>query len=392
MSYNRGSSDRLSAERGQTIILVAVAMVGLLGMVALAIDVVTLYVARSEMQRAADAAALAGAKAFVESGYTSDPTNITRQALAQNMATAVIGSIVQQNRVAGVAPHLAPGSPDFTNLAIFPGNPQVSVTLQRTDLPTFFARIWGSRLATVSATAVAEAYNPSNAPPNSPPLTPKSVKPMMVVNVPPNQFIDPATFIPKPGLIGQPLTLGPCGTPPCGTNTFRPAVVDPASPKFCPACQGVTDYENGVECADTTTYACGSALTPINVDIALTDPTLGNRTNLGLQCMTNNPAQDTIDTTELTAGTGPAHITAGSGPQSGHFVTTSRSIASLPVIDSPSATTVHVIGFLQVFVDSSTNTNVTAHILNAVGCGNPGAGVPVSGGGYSTIPVRLIHN
>jgi uncharacterized membrane protein len=61
-------------------------MVGLLGMVALAIDVVTLYVARSEMQRAADAAALAGAKAFVESGYTSDPTNITRQALAQNMA------------------------------------------------------------------------------------------------------------------------------------------------------------------------------------------------------------------------------------------------------------------------------------------------------------------
>ena len=37
-------------------------------MAALAIDVTTLYVARGEMQRAADAAALAGAKAFVDSG------------------------------------------------------------------------------------------------------------------------------------------------------------------------------------------------------------------------------------------------------------------------------------------------------------------------------------
>lgn len=105
--------------------------------------------------------------------------------------------------------------------------------------------------------------------------------------------------------------------------------------------------------------------------------------------MTNNPAQDTIDTTDLTAGTGPAHITAGSGPLSGNFVTTSRSIAALPVIDSPTANTVHVIGFLQVFVDSSTAANVQAHILNVVGCGNPGAGAPVLGGGYTAIPVRF---
>ena len=389
---NRGklSFHRRAGERGQTIILVAVAMVGLLGMVALSIDVVTLYVARSETQRAADAAALAGAKAFVDSGYTSDPSP-ARQILAQDMATAVISSIVQQNRVAGVPPQLAPGSPDFTKLATNPGDPQVSVTLQRTDLPTFFARIWGSRLATVSANAVAEAYNPSNAPPNYPPLTPKSVKPMMVVNVLPNQFIDPVTFIPKPGLIGQPLTLAPCGAPPCATNTFRPALVDPASPKLCPACSGVTDYENGVECSDSTTYACGSTVPPINVDIGLTDPLLGTRTNQSLQCMTNHPAEDTLDATDLLAGTGPARISAGSGPFSGHLVTTSRSIASLPVIDSPTANTVHVIGFLQVFVDASTPTNVTAHILNVVGCGNPGAGAPVLGGGYSPIPVRLIH-
>ncbi len=70
---NSGKSHlhRRSGERGQTIILVAVSLVSLLAMAALAIDVVTLYVARSEMQRAADAAALAGAKAFVDSGVTS---------------------------------------------------------------------------------------------------------------------------------------------------------------------------------------------------------------------------------------------------------------------------------------------------------------------------------
>jgi Flp pilus assembly protein TadG len=318
MSDNRVTSSRRWAERGQTIVLVAVAMVSLLAMAALAIDVTTLYVARGEMQRAADAAALAGAKAFVDSGVTTDPSP-ARQTLAGTMATQVINSILPQNNVSGGPPVLVVATPDFTR----PGNPQLSVTLQRDNLPTFFARIWGTRLATVSATAVAEAYNPSSAPPNYPPITPKCVKPMMVVNVPPNQFVDPVAFTPKPGLIGQPLTLVPCGTPPCGTNTFRPAVVDAASPKFCPACQGGTDYQNGVECCDTATYACGSTAVPKNVDIGLTDPLLGTKTNQSLQCMTNNPAQDTLDATDLMAGTGPARITAGSGPQLGNLVTTS---------------------------------------------------------------------
>ena len=377
---------RRRGEHGQTIILVAVAMVGLLGMAALAIDVVTLYVARSEMQRAADAAALAGAKAFVDSGVTSDPTNLTRQGTAQLMAQQVITSLLPLNSVSGAPPVQAPGSPafDFTRV----GNPQVTVTLQRTDLPTFFARIWGSRLSTVSATAVAEAYNPSNAPAGYPPITPKCVKPMMVTNVAPNQFVDPATFVPTPGLIGTSITLTPCGGTGCGTNQFRPALVDPATPKLCPACQGAFDYENGIECCDTTVYACGSTSTPVNVDTTMSSPGLmGAKTNNGLQCMTNNPAQDTIDTTDLTAGTGPAHITAGSGPQSGNLVTTSRSIATLPIIDSPTTPSVHVIGFLQVFVDTSTPATVTAHVLNIVGCGNPGAGAAVLGGA-GTLPFQ----
>jgi uncharacterized membrane protein len=55
-------------ERGITIVLVAISLLSLLGMAALAIDVSTLYMAHGEAQRAADAAALAGARMFALSG------------------------------------------------------------------------------------------------------------------------------------------------------------------------------------------------------------------------------------------------------------------------------------------------------------------------------------
>jgi len=84
-------SRRRHHERGQTIILVAISLVSLLAMAALAIDIVTLYAARSEMQRAADAAALAGAKAIADSGITTlllaDPNFATVQSWASTAAT-----------------------------------------------------------------------------------------------------------------------------------------------------------------------------------------------------------------------------------------------------------------------------------------------------------------
>src|SRR5438874_650609 len=62
----RSISRKQSQERGQTIALVALTIVTLLAMAALAIDVVTLYVAKGEVQRADDADALVAAKAFVD--------------------------------------------------------------------------------------------------------------------------------------------------------------------------------------------------------------------------------------------------------------------------------------------------------------------------------------
>ncbi len=64
-------------ERGVTMVLVAVAMVAIVAMAALSIDIVTLYLAREEAQRSADAAALAAARVLSVSGITGDPSNST---------------------------------------------------------------------------------------------------------------------------------------------------------------------------------------------------------------------------------------------------------------------------------------------------------------------------
>jgi hypothetical protein len=429
---------RRRGERGQTIILVAVSLVTLLAMAALAIDVVTLYVARGEMQRAADAAALAGAKAFVDSGVTSDPTNASRQALAQTMATQVIRDILLQNRVSGVGPSQVAGSPafDFTR----PGNPQVTVSIQRTNLPTFFSRIWGSRVATVSASAVAEAYNASNSQistGNYVPITPKCVKPLLVANQDPattSGFIDVTSGAAvATNVVGEQITLYPActGTGGVGTCTvlnpnppkanspvpgpahylnYIAAQVTPNANNLCPTCSGVPDFEQSVECCDFNAYSCGAAAVKIFTDTTIRHGQLRNETNNGVQCLIGGGAADTLDPTSLpgfSAGTEPVRITAGSGPLSGNLVTTSNSIVNLPIIDTtnPLPTTpgaqVTVIGFLQVFIDGSNtvpsppagnHAEVQAHILNVVGCGNaPAAGAPVSGGGVSPIPVRLIH-
>ena len=54
-------------------------------MAVLAIDIVTLYVASGQAQKTADAAALAGAKVFVSSGFTSGQLGLPSSAAAQTL-------------------------------------------------------------------------------------------------------------------------------------------------------------------------------------------------------------------------------------------------------------------------------------------------------------------
>src|SRR5579864_420692 len=100
----------LHGERGITMILVAIAMVAIIAMAALSIDVVTLYLAKQEAQRSADAAALAAARVISMSGITGTATTDTDPPYWQaicggntGIATKAATAVGTQNSVGNVA-------------------------------------------------------------------------------------------------------------------------------------------------------------------------------------------------------------------------------------------------------------------------------------------------
>lgn len=220
---------RPHSERGVTMILVAVAMVAIIAMAALSIDVITLYLAKEEAQRTADAAALAAARVLSMSGITGDPLNVSalRSTVCgpAGIATQAAQAVAAQNAVGSLAAstvnvtYSAPGvaaNADCTSLtsAVFGVNPLVTVQIQQAALPTFFSRIWGNSANTVSATATAEAFNPSNSNAGSSPNTtvlPRCVKPWVVPNRDPLNPPQNASgfYCDQPGTAGNP-GPGPC--------------------------------------------------------------------------------------------------------------------------------------------------------------------------------------
>src|SRR5207247_11250660 len=146
---------------------------------------------------------LAGANTFVSSGFTSgqlgDTTSGGAQSLACNGSTGFADleaqAVANRNPIAGVA-----ATTVTTSCTWAASNPQITVSVQRTGLPSFFARIWGGGSATVSRTAKAEAYNPSG---QSVPVQVHSVKPWLIPNGIPATYFDTTTYNIKPGIIGQ---------------------------------------------------------------------------------------------------------------------------------------------------------------------------------------------
>jgi hypothetical protein len=204
-----------SNERGVTIALVAAAMVGIISMAALSIDIGTLYEAKAQAQRAADAAALTAARIISTSGITGDPNNTSsswQPTCGGSGSTATLAAIsiaqAQSNFVAGSAIPAAQvnvtygaGSSGGSNSdcaglgQAFAVNPMVTVKVQQTNLPIFFARVFslvgGSFSSTsVSAAATAEVFNPSNSGDFASgggvvPVQPRCVKPWIVPNMDP---------------------------------------------------------------------------------------------------------------------------------------------------------------------------------------------------------------
>ncbi len=418
-------------ERGQTILLVAISLVAMLGLSALAIDVVTLYVSRAEAQRAADSGALAGAQMLVTLGVTADPCNAALQNAAIGLVTTQAQAVAQKNNIAGApAQMIAVNFPNQGSIGTCPGafgiNPQVMVNLQRTGLPTFFSRIWGPSLGSVSATATAEAYNPSDAGSVSTsgtvvPIAPRCPKPILLPNCDPtstgtgvcdgvsNTLVNPVTgAISRPGaggVIGQivmmlkancGITAG-CTPSPPAVGQYYPLGLPATALHLCPGCSTSSGgFQQDLECCNASTLACGQ---PASVDYTLNPNGVGQAAATGGQCLIHqNPGggQDSI-IQEFPAifTAGPNNPFVGTSVQANDIVMNSDSVITIPLYDGlttpQTGTPVTIIGYLQVFVDMvNADGSMKVTVLNVSGCGNAPTGAAIQGAATS-VPVRLIQ-
>ena len=438
------------SERGQTILLVAISMMALLAMAALAVDVTTLYIARGEAEKAAAAGALAGAKTFVTSGFTSGglgtPSSATAQSLVCNNSTGFADlqakTAAVQNLIAGKAPASVTTTCSFPN----PQNPRISVSVRGTGLPTFFGRIWGAFSGQVTAVSSAEAYNPSG---QSSPVEVASVKPWLVANcdygnqVPallnPNcpvavsgglninadYFVDPGSgygianngsFIGQPIKLHQvlPTVLPGIPMPSLLESYFALDIPIDAASASCPATSSVNcggldpaspGYPETIACANSKPIRCGD-----QVKIAAGGGILlsGNAVDAP-KCLIHSSDNGLNKGQDIFSGGvigDPITIEGGSNNpdvalQGKINISRSDSVVTVPLWDGngpllgPGAT-VKVVGFMQLGIRevqpglAGLTTEIDGTILNVSGCGTA-SGATVSGAKISPIPVRLVQ-
>jgi hypothetical protein len=444
---SRARVSRTERESGFTLLLVAVAMVAIIAMAALAIDLVTLYLAREEAQRSADAGAIAGARILSLSGVTGDPDNnpisgttTTPWTPACTLAQQVAQAAAQQDGVDSASPvptvtfsynGVAYSDCNIGSGTAFGLNPQVQVQVVRNSLPTLFSRIWGTASNTVSATATAEAYNSSESGNYTPsgdivPVAPRCVKPWVIPNTDPrgsgsqivsthrgrivNAGINETGS--SNGIIGETFSLtNPCGGfGNCqklgnGTTTASPGSYAPAliltspAPTAVPSCATGSDFQEAVGGCDVATqYQCG---TPNGAQLNYTiNPASDIQT--AVNCLIRAGAgYDTLNN-----ATFPFQIVAGPGNpyvSTGQPVTSSTSIVTLPIFNStgnwPNAggnnqPQITIIGFLQVFIASPPDSGgnmASVTVLNVSGCGDGNdATASYWINGSSPVPIRLI--
>lgn len=447
---NEHASCKRQWDRGVTILIVAVSMIFILGMAGLGIDLASLYVGRSQAQRAADAAALAGAD-YLATNCTSEAGGYISQG-CQDLAKQNAVAVGNMNLIAGASPKIGLGDIKFISTSA--NDPQIQVIASRdkahgNPMPTFFVKIFGIDSANISAKAVAEAYNPSG---GTLPVGVKCLKPWLLPNCDPDhtqavvggpvnancgaqaQFVTgptDSTALVAPGIYGgAPNTGGVQGelitlkssspSDASGPSKFYPVFLptDTKSggpPPICPTCAKQSGgsgpasgslYQENIACCNMNTIVCGTnTIQPITGNMV-------GPTGHGVDCLIHqkgNSGQDifTLDS----SSTPPWTITAGSNYPNQSLVNqpvqNSSSIASIPLYNGetlcpgnscPAQITVDVVGFLQIFIKEEINGNVSAYVMNVVKCPTGGGGTGTDPGGNdvvadagSPIAVRLIH-
>jgi Flp pilus assembly protein TadG len=136
------SRARLSSRPGSATVMVALTITSLLSLLALGIDLGALYNARSEAQRAADSAALAGASAFLE--YQQDAARSVAVQRAVEFATS---NAIRGRQIAA----------EDVTVTVDVNRSTVRAYVRRDAVPTWFARVFGVDAVDVGAEATAWA-------------------------------------------------------------------------------------------------------------------------------------------------------------------------------------------------------------------------------------------
>jgi hypothetical protein len=407
-----------NGERGISLVLVAFGMTMFIAAAAFAIDLASLYVGKSEAQRAADAAALAGARQIVASGAISG--TLTGNTCPAALQTAAIAA-GNQNLVGGQSPGITASSVacDFSRA----GDPLVTVSFAATA-PLFFIKYFGSTYNSnnVSATATAEAYDPSGAT-SGPTVCAGCLKPLLVPNCDPDHLVAVGSGnanCPKIGGLQQSYFLTPPnytianpGVAPTGVIGENWSLHTQAAPSqyyeiAFDGSQSGSNFENDMEKCNTTPVNCGDQLQSLDgKKVGPNGHGVGCLISYGLTCKSQNVTSTdsiAVDTTK----TPPYTITAGTGnpffPRNA-VITQSASLVSVVVFDgkllNPGKDLVTVVGYLQMFLKDINHSNgnddvIDGVIVNISGCGvvggtcTSGAGT-ASAGGASFIPIRLVH-
>lgn len=143
-------------ERGAVIIQMAVCMLGLMAFSAFVVDHGILYVARGQLQNAADAGALAGA--ITLTADISKKTAATAAAIATAQQNAVWGQTLAASDIL-VSPLMLTcpdGTQSCIRVDVFRGGRDRNGGQHTNTMPTFFAQLVGVNSQSMLATATAE--------------------------------------------------------------------------------------------------------------------------------------------------------------------------------------------------------------------------------------------
>jgi len=365
-------------ESGYVLVVVAALLVVLIGFTALATDIGLLYSARTQSQRAADAAALAGAYTFIVNPLAPQPGTAANAAVRTAVGNTVMGQSI------------APGE---VSVNVDVDDQLVTVDIARSE-QAFFARIFNIASTNVGVRAMAEAGLSAT--------VGRCVKPWFIPNTiaaPPGVgacaacnngqvLIDPAQpNRPSPYVLGNPALLG------------QPFTVKPK--------QG----QGGGAIAPGQYYlieVLGSGADPYREAIAQCSP-------IQYQCFDSYPVEPGSKTgptrqgvLDLIGDPPDKWVSIGQydpAPDGPPYFDTSKSLVIAPIVDlcsvsgfcpgddfpTGSGTSLTVVGFALIFLDGMQGNNVESHLVNVFGCGVGGPSTPPDEATSFSIPIRLVR-